>query len=1080
MKILKLRLKNLNSLNGTWEIDFTNQDYISNGIFAITGPTGAGKSTILDAICLALYGSTPRLEKLTTSANEIMSRRTGECFAELEFSTKKGIYKVNWSQHRAYRKPEGKLNDYHHTLYDSEGRIIENSKRETPNKVKNLTGLDFKQFIRSILLPQGGFAAFLQASPKERAPILEEITGTEIYSEISIKVHEIYTEKRRVLELLKAETRNIEILTEEEETEVRKKTEELITKEKELRAANKLLLETINRIENINKLKEELKSLEESKKETEKLFKEFEPNREKLTLALKAQTISSEYTVLNETRKNTKKIMEELQKYKKLLPEINEKSSSAEKAMRKTEELLKKYKSEYEKLKPVLKMVREKDIQISGHNKIKLETEKQKREYELEIKEINKAIKSLDKKLSTLEKEKKESAEYLNKNRKDEKIIEILGGVKEQIKYITEKNKDAVQSEKEINIHKKNIEDSLKQIKKSKLQLETINKKMEMNIQNITKLNREKNNLLNGRMLREIRTEKDSKLRELNYIAKINTLEEERKYLEDGKPCPLCGSLTHPFAAGNIPQPTSLEKEIVGLNELIENIEKLEKQIEDIEKKHLTEKEDFNQKQSKLTLLEQEKENITSSLTRTEKNFKILLKNIEESRNKLLENISEFGFDASSLNTLSLITDSLSTRMNLWDKYTKITEDIDKKISESVNEKEKLTIRLNTITETSARLLINLNSLVGKIKEFTTEREKIFGNKEPDKEEKELTLQIEKAEKELNKNKDYADKLKAEKNTLETKISQLDKNIKDMELSIKELKINFQRSCENAGFENEEEFIKNSLSQTEQTKLNEESKKLDALKTSLNAKYESTSKKLVAEKEKISTEKPLDELKQEQSQLSEKLSTLLEETGGLKLRLKNNKELKAKLESTLKKIAEAEKDLKNWLNLHSLIGSSEGKKFREFAQGLTFQIMVSYANKQLKTMTDRYLLIRDKNSPLELNVIDNYQAGEERSTKNLSGGESFIVSLALALGLSNMASKNVSIDSLFLDEGFGTLDEDSLEMALESLSTLQQENKLIGIISHVDALKERINTQINVIPKNGGKSIITGPGCKAI
>jgi exonuclease SbcC len=418
--------------------------------------------------------------------------------------------------------------------------------------------------------------------------------------------------------------------------------------------------------------------------------------------------------------------------------------------------------------------------------------------------------------------------------------------------------------------------------------------------------------------------------------------------------------------------------------------------------------------------------------------------------------------------------------MNLWDKYTKITEDIDKKISESVNEKEKLTIRLNTITETSARLLINLNSLVGKIKEFTTEREKIFGNKEPDKEEKELTLQIEKAEKELNKNKDYADKLKAEKNTLETKISQLDKNIKDMELSIKELKINFQRSCENAGFENEEEFIKNSLSQTEQTKLNEESKKLDALKTSLNAKYESTSKKLVAEKEKISTEKPLDELKQEQSQLSEKLSTLLEETGGLKLRLKNNKELKAKLESTLKKIAEAEKDLKNWLNLHSLIGSSEGKKFREFAQGLTFQIMVSYANKQLKTMTDRYLLIRDKNSPLELNVIDNYQAGEERSTKNLSGGESFIVSLALALGLSNMASKNVSIDSLFLDEGFGTLDEDSLEMALESLSTLQQENKLIGIISHVDALKERINTQINVIPKNGGKSIITGPGCKAI
>lgn len=131
-------------------------------------------------------------------------------------------------------------------------------------------------------------------------------------------------------------------------------------------------------------------------------------------------------------------------------------------------------------------------------------------------------------------------------------------------------------------------------------------------------------------------------------------------------------------------------------------------------------------------------------------------------------------------------------------------------------------------------------------------------------------------------------------------------------------------------------------------------------------------------------------------------------------------------------------------------------------------------------MTDRYLLVRDKESPLELNVIDNYQAGEERSTKNLSGGESFIVSLALALGLSNMASRNVSVDSLFLDEGFGTLDEDALEMALESLGTLQRDAKLIGIISHVEALKERIATQIAVVPETDGKSVVTGPGCRRV
>jgi len=131
-------------------------------------------------------------------------------------------------------------------------------------------------------------------------------------------------------------------------------------------------------------------------------------------------------------------------------------------------------------------------------------------------------------------------------------------------------------------------------------------------------------------------------------------------------------------------------------------------------------------------------------------------------------------------------------------------------------------------------------------------------------------------------------------------------------------------------------------------------------------------------------------------------------------------------------------------------------------------------------MTDRYLLIRDDGQPLELNVVDNYQAGEIRSTRNLSGGESFIVSLALALGLSRMASRNVRVDSLFLDEGFGTLDEEALETALSTLAGLHQEGKLIGVISHVGALKERIPTRIEVVPVAGGRSAIRGPGCRRL
>ena len=192
--------------------------------------------------------------------------------------------------------------------------------------------------------------------------------------------------------------------------------------------------------------------------------------------------------------------------------------------------------------------------------------------------------------------------------------------------------------------------------------------------------------------------------------------------------------------------------------------------------------------------------------------------------------------------------------------------------------------------------------------------------------------------------------------------------------------------------------------------------------------------------------------------------------------LADNRLQKEKRKDRLQEIEAQKKECLRWNTLKELIGSADGNKFRNFAQGLTFEIMKAHANRQLQKMTDRYLLVRDASEPLELNVIDNYQAGEVRSTKNLSGGESFIVSLALSLGLSRMASRNVRVDSLFLDEGFGTLD-DALETALDTLTELQQDGKLIGVISHVPALKERIGTQISVIRETSGRSILCGPGC---
>jgi exonuclease SbcC len=204
----------------------------------------------------------------------------------------------------------------------------------------------------------------------------------------------------------------------------------------------------------------------------------------------------------------------------------------------------------------------------------------------------------------------------------------------------------------------------------------------------------------------------------------------------------------------------------------------------------------------------------------------------------------------------------------------------------------------------------------------------------------------------------------------------------------------------------------------------------------------------------------------------------LQEVGSLNGKLAENELAKARGQELFQRIAHQKAESERWTRLSSLIGSADGKKYRNFAQGLTLELMVSYANRQLEKLSDRYLLIRDKADPLDLNVVDNYQAGEIRSTKNLSGGESFIVSLALALGLSGMSSRTVRIDSLFLDEGFGTLDDDTLETILGTLASLRQEGKVIGVISHVGAMKERINAKITVTPVREGKSEMEGPGVR--
>lgn len=1228
MKILQIRFKNLNSLVGEWTIDLTNPAFVSDGIFAITGPTGAGKSTILDAICLALYGRTPRLNKVTKSGNEIMSRRTGECFAEVTFETQTGRYRCHWSQRKANTKPDGNLQPPKHELANADtGEIFESNIRGVAEQIETATGMDFDRFTQSMLLAQGGFAAFLQAAPDDRAPILEQITGTDIYSRISIRVHERCSDEQKKLDVLQAELDGMTLLPVEDEQQLAVSLEKKIEAEADLSRMITKKSKAIQWIEGIEKLESELKKISLAKDELQTRTVAFAPEQKRLDLANQALELAADYATLSATRKEQETDKGSLGESYKALPGSSDIAKHADEAMKAASNQLAARKTEQQEAQSIIQKVRELDLKIDEKN--------------APIKAARDAIAELSTSLEVLQTKQKSDSEdlanqrqrleelqsLLNTAQEDEHLVEQLTGLQSRFDslkllsgQLTEKSDEIKNTEiqfKEMSqdwhektacleTEKSNLKQSKDALAEKQITLsETLNDKdavtwrkcqsewstqkdlIEKTLAAVelwTKAQQARSNIdttqaelrkmeetltetLEGQVEKQQSLEKEVGLLEtqLTLIKRIEDLEEARQQLQDGEPCPLCGAKEHPFAEGNVPAaPDETQQRLakvrgelktttnvvsdlkVKLAQAAKDLEKAESDkrenderiteahqliddnctaidaapkllpsdpklpeklqgLQDEYTRQITQatsileavdafeneleslKDAFEKANGSVIAKEREvqdafhkKESAAQTLARLENEIEEYRARQGQSITALQNDVDRFGITSISTDSLDTVYEQLATRRDLWIARSKQKTELEQKraaLQIQTRLQEEQILKADGDIKNRKSQLTGLEEEQASIK---NERCELFGDKKAADEEQRLSDAIESAEKVLEETREKSTQANEELNQLKAKIDELEQSIQARDLQLKSAEESFQDRLKKSGFVGEENYKSASLSENERKRLAQESKKLADEKTEFDAKEQEKTKLLKEEREKELTDTPLDELKNSLTELTNNQKELQQEIGGIRQKLKDNEALKSKHSERAQAIEAQKVECTRWGLLNELIGHSQGKTYRNFAQGLTFEIMVGHANRQLQKMNDRYLLIRDKAQPLELNVIDNYQAGEIRSTKNLSGGESFIISLSLALGLSQMASKNVRVDSLFLDEGFGTLDEEALETALDTLSGLQQEGKLIGVISHVPTLKERIPAQINIQKLSGGKSAISGPGCNNV
>lgn len=1023
MKILAIRGKNLASLEGQFNIDFTVEPLKSSGIFAITGQTGAGKSTILDALCLALFDNAPRLNKAESSVNvydveektitqkdsrNILRRGASEGYAEVDFVALNGDkYRSRWMVRRARGKADGTLQATSIKLDNLTGNSEEQgTKSNLLNRIVELIGLSFDQFTRAVLLAQGDFANFLKAKSSEKAELLEKLTGTEIYSKISVSIYQKTTDAKNALDLILQRMKDVKLLTDEELNTL---IEENNTKNEELKPLKiqaGQIEKKLSWIKEDDLIKQELNQAEKELEAIQLTIRGASPRYEYMDMIDKSLEIRDSYIGFINKTNGQENILTEIEKDETILKNISEQLEKTTISLSEAKKTQEEIDAKYNSLKPDINLAKELDIKIQASIEKQAELKKELETYKKQLLASDETIASQKESQEKTIKEKAQLEQWFLDNDVYKTIVSKVDLIENLINTAYSAQRQKENASNSLKTNKAMLETTQKQLRRFELEAERLNNLLPTEIINL------------------------------------------RHKLIEGEACPVCGSSHHPFK-DNIEQSQKINEEELEANKqrVQNNINKLKTQIEQTQK-GITEFE---------TYIKNFEEQYGNSYSSLKDNFNLLpdweTKLKAETLGKELSLFATQWHDnRKRLDSSTLFLENVSARIITEEKAkTPILENISNK--ERSHQTEEETYQKNI--EQRKRLLD------GKSVE---EVEKYYTNL---RESQSKQIEILNAKKEKND---------VQKSSLIGKIEQQKKDAETNEKEINRLKIQIQEWLKDENHQISAEILKDLISKSREW-INQEKQYLSEIQNKrLTAEATLTERKKRNIKHLESEDKPLDE--ETKDSLSENLNTISELTESINKQLSeievsllSHEKGKEQIKSFEKELNEKSELFENWSKLNDLLGSANGNKFKTIAQGYTLDVLLSYANKHLKDLTQRYSLEKIPDT-LALLVVDNDMLGEVRSVHSLSGGESFLISLALALGLSSLSSNRMKIESLFIDEGFGALDIDTLSVAMDALDNLQTQGRKIGVISHVEEMKERITTQIQVIKSANGRSSV--------